>query len=1032
MCEAELSRDAVTVDALGHAPRDKVVENNVPPTCTEAGSYDNVVYCDVCEAELSRDAVTVDALGHAPRDKVVENNVPPTCTEAGSYDDVVYCDRCEAELSRDAVVVPKTHKTENGVCIHCHRLISSPGLAFSQNNDGTYTLTGIGACTDTDIVVGIYNERPVTAIAANALKDCTVVKTITVADSVTSIGSAAFSGCSSLKSITLPFVGGSKTAASASSSTLFGYIFGSSSYTGGVSTTQYYASSSYTTCYTTYYIPASLKSVTVTGGEILYGAFYNCDRLTSVVIGDSVTSIGEEAFYDCDGLTSVVIPDSVTGIGNSAFCGCTSLTSVVIPDSVTSIGEWAFSWNSKLTSVVIPDSVTSIGSYAFRNCTSLPSVVIPDSVTSIGEEAFACCSSLTIYCEASSKPSGWNSSWNYSSRPVVWEITGHGTTEDGLRWISKDNVVTIIRYTGSATDITVPESINGIAVTRIGSYAFRSCTSLTSVVIPDSVTSIGDAAFYCCSSLTIYCEATSEPSGWSSVWNSSLDINLMYPMHDRYNHSVVWNCQNNDVASDGYIYAVIDGLRYGIKGNTAVIAGNLSTMTIANIPATIEHGGKIYSVTGIGDCAFYNCTSLTSVVIPDSVTSIGSYAFYNCSGLTSVVIPDSVVSIGRGAFANCERVAIFSEVTSVPSEWNSYWNYRTCYEADQGAREIPIYHSVVWGYTGTNGVTEDGFKWITTANGVTIGGYTGSATCITIPETINGMTVTGICSSAFYGRTSLTSVVIPNSVTSIGDYAFYGCTSLTSVVMGDSVTSIGDYAFYGCTSLISVELGDSVTSIGVYAFKGCSKLTSVVIPDSVVSIGNSAFCGCTSLTSVVMGDSVTSIGDYAFGACSSLTIYCEATSWPSGWHSYWNLSERPVVWGYTGINGVTEDGFRWASGKDGVIILGYEGMAADITISETINGMAVTSIGSSAFYGCTSLTSVVIPDSVTSIGSYAFRGCTSLTSVVIPDSVTSIGSYAFESCSKLTIYCEATAKPSGWNSSWKDSLRPVVWGYKEN
>ena len=275
-----------------------------------------------------------------------------------------------------------------------------------------------------------------------------------------------------------------------------------------------------------------------------------------------------------------------------------------------------------------------------------------------------------------------------------------------------------------------------------------------------------------------------------------------------------------------------------------------------------------------------------------------------------------------------------------------------------------------------------------------------SLTSVVIPEG-----VTSINDGAFYDCASLTSIVIPEGVTSIGDWAFNGCSSLTSVVIPEGVTSIGDSAFAGCSSLTSIVIPKGVTSIGTGAFSSCSSLTSIVIPESVTSIGDWAFFGCSSLTSVVIPDGVTSIGDWAFNGCSSLTsvvIPEGVTSINDGaFYDCASLASIVIPKGVTSIGGKAFSGCKGLADANGFVIVqnalhGYYGKGGDVVIPES-----VTSIGDSAFRECESLTSVVIPEGVTSIDNWAFKSCKSLTSVVIPEGVTSIGDSAFNGCSSL-------------------------------
>ena len=242
-------------------------------------------------------------------------------------------------------------------------------------------------------------------------------------------------------------------------------------------------------------------------------------------------------------------------------------------------------------------------------------------------------------------------------------------------------------------------------------------------------------------------------------------------------------------------------------------------------------------------------------------------------------------------------------------------------------------------------------------------------------------------------------IIIPEGTGKIGDYAFYNCSGLTSITIPDSVTSIGDYTFSNCDGLTSITIPDSVTSIGSYAFWNCSGLTSITIPDSATSIGSYAFWNCSGLTSITIPDSVTSIGDRAFYNCSGLTS---------------------ITIPFVGSGGSDNTHFGYIFGAPNHA---YNDRYVPSLLKEVII-TGGTSIGSTAFYYCSDLTNIIIPDSVTSIEWGAFLGCSGLTSITIPDSVTSIGEVAFSHCNGLT-----SINYQGTMAQWNTISKGSNWAY---
>ncbi len=703
----------------------------------------------------------------------------------------------------------------------------------------------------------------------------------------------------------------------------------------------------------------------------------------------SVTSIGENAFkfgYRPK-LTSVTIPASIKKIGSNAFSGCILLTEIHISDIAAWCGiEFANKYSNplglgysnsrvvpslylngeKITELIIPEGVTDIKQYAFIGGRDLTSVDIPTTLKSIGNMAFDGCSSLTKI--------------NIHDIATWCNIIFEDYTDNPLSYTHD-----LYLNGEKVTDLVIPDG-----VTSINKYAFYGC-SMTSVTIPGSVKEIYPQAFAECANLTSV--HINDIAAWCNIIFEDYTDNPLSYTHDLYlNGEKVTDLIIPDGVTSINKYAF-----YGCSMTSVTIPGsvkeihpiaftectNLTSVHINDIAAwcaiIFEDNPLIYAhnlylngekvtdliipdgVTSIEDYAFYGLNDVASVKLPASLTKIGNNAFVGCSGLSEITIPNSVTSIGKGAFVCSDLTSAVFEDGETPLTLDVYIFASPSLERVYIGRNTDIYVGPI--------VDAPKLSQVTIGNTVTSLGRGLFATC-----------------------TGLTSIDIPNSVTIIGDHCFEGCTSLTSVTIPNSVTQIGQSCFRDCTGLTSITIPNSITYIDADCFRGCTGLTSITIPNGVTNIIAGAFQECSGLTSVDIPNSITEIGSSSFLNCTGLTAVNihDIVAWCNI-----NFRSNPLTYAHN----------LYLNGE----------LVTDLVIPE-----GVTSDMNLAFARCTSLTSVVIPNSVTSIGR-AFDSCINLTSITIPGSVNRINPLAFNRSGLTSIKLLNTNPPTVSDGSFYDT-----------
>lgn len=724
----------------------------------------------------------------------------------------------------------------------------------------------------------------------------------------------------------------------------------------------------------------------------------------NVVIGENVTSIANDAFVKMTNISSVSGGENLVSIGSSAFEG-TAFEKNAYVGGALYFNNILVDVNPSTKELLIAEGTTAISQDAFKDANDLEDVWIPSSVKGLGEKVFHSYSSsnLHIYCQADSKPSDWDENWNGYGDVVHWGVKQIGTSGSYDYFITNSGTLGLAKYYGKSSEIVIPSSLNGIAVSILGEDLFTvrdSEAEIVSITIPASVIRIdGKLTPYYNDGYIVYCAAETAPSGWADNWTGedskiywdvkSIVSNSEYKYYIKNSDATVVILSYKGTATDLTIDKINNADVTAIEDMAFIGNNTLLTVTISD------------SVKKIGDKAFKNCYDMTSVTIGSSVASIGDEAFLGCNSLANVIVPSAVKTMGSDVFKETGQCIVFCSANTVPSGWASDW-------IEEGRR----YYMNVAGLA-----SNDSYDYALTNSGKAYLLKFKKTAISSVLNKVDDYPIERIGQGVFRNQTSMTSVSFGESVRVIEKDAFAGCAALTALNIPSGVREIGEDAFKGTTALTTITVNENnayfkcvnnvlydyegtrailcaakqtadiivipygVETIESFAFYGNENLETVIIPSSVDTIKTYAF-GDTSIKYLYIPSSVDTIEENAFGSSYNAVLYCNADEKKEGWSNDWNRNNNTVEWGVKAL-GLTDDDILYVQDKDGdVEILRYYGDAAEITISE-VDGLAVTSVGGRAFNGATTLTKIVVGD-VKEIAAGAFAGCTGIAEIELP------------------------------------------------
>ena len=531
--------------------------------------------------------------------------IEATCTTKGKQRRE--CLVCRLDIQERVYSDSDNHNFVDYKCTRCGFSNAPKKVGFQLSDDETYYILYSVEDKETKeySIPAEYEGKPVKEIASKAFEGCTKLKTLIVPSSVLKIGEGAFTGCYSLTNITLPFIGASVY----SSTTTFGYIFGTAPYSNSVGIVQKPGNEE-----VTYYVPTGLTDVVITGGKIGNGVFQNCTKLKRIEITSDATVIGDYAFSDCRSMTTVKLPDSITKIGNYAFQYCDVMDVLPIKEGIEEIGDYVFAGCLTAPFIELPQSLDDLGEGAFLNCASIKNATISKNVRNIPNNLFQGCTGLEVLILDEGVRSVGR--FAFSKCTSLREIQFSSTVTD----IEKG----AFEECSALTDLTIPSSIE-----NVDEYSFQKCTGLKNLVFSEGVVTIGDYSFSFCKSLEkVYLSSTVKEFEITSF--ASCDSLTTFEINE-----------NNEY------FATIDGNIFTYDKKSFILYSPGNKAQSFEIPE---------GVTDVKQKAFEYAPFLEEIVFPSTMKHIPSKIFNSHPTLKSIVVREGVESIGPNAFENCKNL----------------------------------------------------------------------------------------------------------------------------------------------------------------------------------------------------------------------------------------------------------------------------------------------------------------------------------------------------------------------------------------